>query len=243
MSSDVQQMFRSIAPRYDLANEVLSFGTHALWRRAALAESALCPGMRVLDLCTGTGDLAFAIAEVVGRNGEVVAVDFVEEMLDRAREKLQRRGSAAPITFLQGDAMKLEFPAQSFDAVTIAFGIRNVDDPQRCLADIKKLLKPNGRLTVLEFGQATVPVFRELYRFYSSYCMPAIGWLLTGNRAAYQYLPETAERFPAGERFLALLRAAGFRQYQARALFGGIAYVYCADADTAALASSRVENS
>lgn len=224
MSAQVQQMFSSIAPRYDVANEILSLGVHRLWRRAAVRLSGARGGEAVLDCATGTGALAIAFKRRVGPGGTVVGTDFCPEMLAPAPEKAAAAG--ADIRFEVADALALPYPDQSFDIASIAFGIRNVDDPVRCLREMSRVVRPSGRVVVLEFGQPGGP-FGALFRAYSSVVMPRIGGLLTGNRAAYEYLPRTSAAFPAADRFLALMDQAGtFAARTATALTFGTAYVY-----------------
>jgi demethylmenaquinone methyltransferase/2-methoxy-6-polyprenyl-1,4-benzoquinol methylase len=224
MSTEVQRMFASIAPRYDATNQVLSLGVHRRWRRAAVRLSGAAPGQRALDCATGTGDLAIALKRAVGPAGEVVGTDFCAEMLERAPAKARRAG--LDVRFEVADAMALPYPRASFDVATIAFGIRNVDDPVRCLREMARVVKPGGRVAVLEFGQPRGP-FGALFRAYSRHVMPAIGGLITGNRSAYEYLPRTAAAFPAGDRFLAMMDdAAAFAQRAAHPLTFGTALVY-----------------
>jgi len=224
MSTEVREMFASIARRYDTANEVLSLGIHKGWRRAAVAISGAKPGQRVLDCATGTGDLALEFKRAVGPAGEVIGTDFCAEMLEAAPAKAERAG--LKVTFAVADALALPYPDGEFDVASIAFGIRNVDDPVRCLREMARVLKPGGSVVVLEFGQPR-GAFGALFRAYSRGVMPVVGGLLTGNRAAYEYLPRTAASFPAGERFVALMREAGvFRATEAHPLTFGTAYVY-----------------
>lgn len=224
MSAEVQQMFASIAPGYDRTNEVLSMGVHRAWRRATVKWSGAAPGQKILDCATGTGDLALALKRAVGPAGEVLGTDFCPEMLAVAPGKAERAG--LEIKFEVADAMKLPYPTARFDVATIAFGIRNVDDPVACLREMGRVVRPGGRVVVLEFGQPTGP-FGALFRFYSRHVMPAVGGLLTGNRAAYEYLPRTSAAFPAGEKFVALMEQAGcFAKRDAHPLTFGTAYVY-----------------
>jgi demethylmenaquinone methyltransferase/2-methoxy-6-polyprenyl-1,4-benzoquinol methylase len=224
VSEQVREMFASIARRYDAANEVLSLGVHRSWRRAAVQLSGARPGQRVLDCATGTGDLALAFKRAVGPTGTVVATDFCEEMLAGAKPKARRAG--LEIQFEVADALALPFADHSFDIASIAFGIRNVDDPVRCLREMARVVKKDGRVVVLEFGQPHGP-FGALFRVYSRRVMPAVGGLLTGNREAYEYLPRTAAAFPAGDRFLALMDEGGsFRERASTPLLSGTAYVY-----------------
>ncbi len=221
-------MFASIAPRYDVTNVVLSLGLDRLWRRVAVRESGAAPGARVLDCATGTGDLALALRRAVEPGGTVLGMDFCAAMLEPAREKARRAG-LEDVQFEVADALALPYPAQSFDVATIAFGIRNVDDPLRCLKEMSRVVRPGGRVVVLEFGQPS-GAWGALYRVYSRLLMPTVGGLLTGNRSAYAYLPRTAAVFPAGERFLSLMDEAGtFSARRAISLTGGIAFVYVGD--------------
>lgn len=224
MSEQVREMFSSIAPKYDLANEVLSFGVHRLWRRATIHASAARSGQRVLDCATGTGDLALAFKRTVGESGEVVGTDFCEPMLVHARRKAEQ--AHLRVHFEPADATRLPYPDAGFDISSISFGIRNVDDPVACLREMARVVRPGGRVVVLEFGQPR-GLFGMLYSFYSRTVMPFIGGLLTGNRGAYSYLPRTAAAFPAGERFVDLMKQAGcFRTMEARPLLSGMAYIY-----------------
>lgn len=224
MSTEVRMMFSSIARRYDVTNEVLSFGVHRLWRRKAVKLSGAAEGMSVLDCATGTGDLALAFKRKVGPSGRVVGTDFCPEMLEPAPAKAQREG--LDVTFEVADAMSLPYPSNSFDVASISFGIRNVDDPVVCLRELARVVKPGGRVVVLEFGQPD-GLFGGLFRFYSRVVMPNIGALLTGNRTAYEYLPRTASQFPAGERFLDMMDSSGaYASRAAHPLTFGTAYVY-----------------
>ncbi len=224
MSTEVRMMFSSIARRYDVTNEVLSFGIHRLWRRTAVRLSGAAPGQAVLDCATGTGDLALAFKRKVGPEGRVVGTDFCPEMLEPAPAKAAKEG--LELTWEVADAMALPYAADTFDVASISFGIRNVDDPVQCLRDMARVVKPGGRVIVVEFGQPR-GLFGALFRFYSKVLMPAIGSLITGNRAAYEYLPRTAAAFPAGDNFLALMDQTGaYQSRKAHPLTFGTAYVY-----------------
>ena len=224
MSAEVRRMFASIAGRYDAANQVLSLGVHRGWRRAAVRMAQARPGMRVLDCATGTGDLALEFARAVEPGGEVTAADFCPEMLQHAPAKAAR--ARLPIRFAVADALALPFANQSFDVVSIGFGIRNVDDPLQCLREMTRVLRPGGSAIVLEFGRPR-GAFGAVFRGYSATVLPLVGGLLTGNRAAYEYLPRTAAAFPSGEEFLALMRESGaFSRSEAHPLLFGTAYVY-----------------
>jgi demethylmenaquinone methyltransferase/2-methoxy-6-polyprenyl-1,4-benzoquinol methylase len=224
MSAQVRTMFAQIAPRYDLTNEVLSLGIHRRWRSAAVRLSGARPGDAVLDCATGTGDLALAFKRKVGAGGTVVGIDFCSEMLGPASEKAKRAG--LDVRFEEADALALPFADASFDIAAIAFGIRNVDNAVTCLRELSRVVRRGGRVVVLEFGQPR-GAFGALFRVYSRHIMPNVGGLLTGHRAAYEYLPRTAAAFPAGERFLALMREANtFGSQTSHPLTFGTAFVY-----------------
>jgi demethylmenaquinone methyltransferase/2-methoxy-6-polyprenyl-1,4-benzoquinol methylase len=224
MSEKVRSMFASIAGRYDITNTVLSLGTHHLWRSITVKESGVSAGQRVLDCATGTGDLALAFKEKVGKEGVVIGTDFCKEMLDLAPAKAAKEG--LDVTFEIADAMNLPYESNRFDVASISFGIRNVDDPLICLKEMARVVRPGGNVVVLEFGQPK-GLFKYFYGFYQKYIMPLLGGLLTGNKEAYTYLPETSARFPSGNEFLELMKKAGvFSAMKYRPLTFGIAYIY-----------------
>jgi demethylmenaquinone methyltransferase/2-methoxy-6-polyprenyl-1,4-benzoquinol methylase len=220
-------MFAEIAPTYDRVNSVLSLGIHHRWRKRAVEAAGVRPGDRVLDCATGTGDLALAFKRAVGTDGRVVGTDFCAEMMATAPAKARANG--LEVTFEVADAMALPYADNSFDLATISFGIRNVDDPVRALREMSRVVRPGGRVLVLEFGQPT-GLWGTMFRFYSNIVMPTVGGLLSGNRPAYKYLPETSARFPAGDRFVALMKDAGtFSAHRAISLTGGVAWIYVGD--------------
>jgi demethylmenaquinone methyltransferase / 2-methoxy-6-polyprenyl-1,4-benzoquinol methylase len=214
-------MFASISKRYDRANTVLSGGIHHLWRRKAVRFSDARRGDAVLDCASGTGDLAIAFQRAVGAEGRVVGTDFVAEMLTVAREK------APSITFEVADVTSLPYADATFDIASISFGIRNVGDPSRGITEMARVVKPGGRVMVLEFGQPENRAFGALYDFYRRRVLPRIGGMVTGDKGAYEYLEKSAGRFPCGEEFVALMRgAAAFRTIEYVPLSFGIAYLY-----------------
>lgn len=223
-ASRVREMFDSIAHRYDLGNSVLSFGIHHYWRKRLLALVPDSAQAAALDVCTGTGDLLPALRK---KFGKVVGVDFCLPMLVCASRKSAIQMSNA--TLLQGDGLRLPFAENTFDCITVSFGVRNFANLQQGLAELLRVLKPGGSLLVLEFGQPTLPLFSHLYRWYSVWIMPRIGGLVTGNAAAYTYLPETARVFPCGDQFGGILRSTGFQPKKTLALTGGIAFAYHAE--------------
>jgi demethylmenaquinone methyltransferase/2-methoxy-6-polyprenyl-1,4-benzoquinol methylase len=217
IGSEVNSMFGSIAERYDLANSVLSLGIHKLWRRRLL--SLVSEGtVAALDLCTGTGDLLPILRK---RCQFVQGADFCLPMM-RAGQKKRRTEDR----FLQADALSLPFANSSFDLITVAFGVRNLENIRQGLAEMHRVLKPGGKLIVLEFGQPSLPVFGALYRWYSAHLLPLIGGVLTGNKSAYTYLPETSKVFPCGQAFAQLLSDVGFSVKLAEAQTFGVAFLY-----------------
>lgn len=233
MSRTVQDMFSSIAGGYDRANTVLSLGIHHRWRRAALRLLAPQPGDRLLDVCTGTGDVAFSLLQRLHGQGEVIGTDFCAPMLEIARKKAAERGlGEEKVRFVEADALRLPFRDASFDGAIVAFGIRNVDNPVQGLGEMRRVVRPGGHVVVLEFGQPGGPVLGPLYRFYTGRVLPALGGLVTGQRAAYEYLNRTSSVFPAGDRFLELMREAGLARPLAAPLSFGIAYAYRGEVPT-----------
>lgn len=218
----VQDLFRRVAPKYDFLNRLLSFRRDVAWRRFTARKAGLEPGGSVLDVATGTGDLAFDLAEVVGSTGRVVGLDFTEEMLVRARAKADKLGLADVCRFVQGNALELPFEGAQFDAATIAFGLRNVVDRERCLLEMRRVVKPGGRVLVLEFSQPVWPVFRQVYLLYFRHILPFIGRLVQGDADTYRYLPETVLAFPDQEALAANMRNLGFHNVHYYNLTGGI---------------------
>ncbi len=224
MSDKVKNMFADIAGDYDRVNGILSFGIHRFWRNQAILESGARSGDHVLDCATGTGDLAISFAQAVGTDGYVLGTDFCREMIELAPEKANDKG--LNIDFEVADTLNLPYDDDLFDISSIAFGIRNVDDPVQALKEMARVVKPDGRVIVLEFGQPE-GLLKYPYTIYSKHIMPAIGGWISGNREAYTYLPETSAAFPAGEAFLDVMRNTGtFSRQRAEKLTGGIAYIY-----------------
>ncbi|MFM7322782.1 MAG: bifunctional demethylmenaquinone methyltransferase/2-methoxy-6-polyprenyl-1,4-benzoquinol methylase UbiE [Armatimonadota bacterium] len=207
----VREMFDAIAPRYDRLNSILSLRLHHRWRAAAVRAAGLRPGARALDVCTGTGDLAFALAKAVGPRGGVDATDFSEPMLEYARRKPADRSSGANVRFSQADTQALPFPNGAYDAATVAFGIRNVADIDLGLREMARVVAPGGRVVLLEFNRPRARWFAALYDLYSRAVMPRIGGWISGRRSAYAYLPASVEAFHSRETLAAKMEAAGLR--------------------------------
>jgi demethylmenaquinone methyltransferase/2-methoxy-6-polyprenyl-1,4-benzoquinol methylase len=208
----VAEVFDSVATRYDLMNDLMSLGLHRLWKRYAIGVSGVRAGHRVLDLAGGTGDLAALIAPRVGEAGLVVVADINRAMLEVGRERLDDRGLVGSLRYAQLDAEQLPFADNSFDCVTMAFGLRNVTRKERALESILRTLRPGGRLLVLEFSQVTVAALRPLYDLYSFRALPLIGRLVAGDAGSYRYLAESIRMHPDQETLKAMMQAAGFVQ-------------------------------
>lgn len=222
----VREMFGRIAGRYDLLNRWLSLRRDVAWRRRAAALASLAPGSRVLDVATGTGDLAFELARRVGPPGEVVGLDFVPKMLALAQKKAQRRVEGKWCRFVAGNAMALPFPDASFDAVTIAFGLRNLRDIGAALTEMIRVVRPGGRVVVLELCQPVWPGLKQLYAFYFQRLVPWIGRAVQGVSGPYHYLPESVRRFPDQKRLRSIMAEAGLNEVFYVNLTGGIAAVH-----------------
>ena len=219
-------MFDAIAGRYDLLNTVLSGGLDRYWRRRMIASLQLTGRERLLDVCTGTADVAIGAARRKTGAARVVGVDFSGLMLTHGLEKVKALGLAQRIQLIRGDAMILPAAAQSVDAVTIAFGIRNVQRTEVACAELLRVLRPGGRLAILEFGLPVFPAVRPLYLWYFNHVLPRIGRAVSRHDAAYTYLPESVGAFQFGDEFARLLTTAGFSQVKARPLALGIVYLY-----------------
>ncbi len=218
-------MFDRIAPRYDLLNRLLSFGIDQWWRREAVEVLRAERPSRVLDVATGTADLAIRAARVLDPD-EVVGVDLAAEMLHIGRRKVAREGSTRTITLHEADAADLPFADASFDAALVAFGVRNFEDLQAGLREIARVLRPEGTLVVLEFSWPRTPVVRQLYSLYARYVLPLVGRLLSGDAGAYAYLPASVRAFPDGNDFLRRMEVADYHDLKWRPLTFGVASLY-----------------
>ena len=216
----VRDMFARISPRYDLLNHLLSGNIDKRWRRNVVEKlrPLLSPHAQVLDVACGTGDLSIALFENIG--ARVTGVDFCRPMLERAARKQPR------IAFVEGDALQLPFDDAVFDAVTIAFGLRNLSSVEQGLSELLRVLKPNGWTAILEFSKPVVPGFRSLAAAYCTRLLPRIGGLISGSRSAYEYLPDSVSRFPDQETLSAMMTAAGFADVEFENLTGGVAALH-----------------
>ncbi|MET0256816.1 MAG: bifunctional demethylmenaquinone methyltransferase/2-methoxy-6-polyprenyl-1,4-benzoquinol methylase UbiE [Luteibacter sp.] len=222
----VGQVFTSVARSYDLMNDLMSFGIHRLWKRHFVAVSGVRRGDRVLDLAGGTGDIAALLKPVVGDEGEVVVGDINAAMLGVGRDRLTDRGLVAGLRWAQMNAEMLPFPDNSFDAVTIAFGLRNVTDKDKALADMYRILKPGGRALVLEFSRVQSPVLSRLYDVHSFKILPRLGRLFANDGDSYRYLAESIRKHPDQETLKGMMLAAGFGHVEVRNLTNGIVAIH-----------------
>ena len=222
----VAQVFDSVATRYDLMNDLMSFGLHRLWKRFAVDVSGVHEGERVLDLAGGTGDVAALLVGRVGGAGSVVVADINRSMLGVGRERLDGRGLVGNVTYAQANAERLPFAGASFDCVTMAFGLRNVTHKEAALAETLRVLRPGGRLLVLEFSHVTVAALRPLYDLYSLHGLPLMGRLVAGDADSYRYLAESIRMHPDQETLKGMMEAAGFVHCDYLNHTGGIVAVH-----------------
>jgi len=221
----IAAMFDAIAGRYDLLNHLLSAGIDYTWRRRAIASLALTGTERVLDLCTGTADLAIA-ARAAAPAARVVGVDFSHEMLRVGAAKVRRASLGGSVELVRGDAMRIPVATASVDAVTIAFGIRNVERPDIACRDMYRVLRPRGRFAILEFAIPTTPVFRAVYLAYFRHILPRLGRAVSRHESAYDYLPASVNAFATPDDFVKILRQSGFVDIQAVPLTFGAVFLY-----------------
>ncbi len=223
-------MFDAIAPRYDLLNRLLSAGIDRRWRAAAIRSLQLTGRETVLDVCTGTADVALAARR--GGAARVLGIDFAGAMLTLGRRKVAAAGESGRIPLARADAMRIPVGDAAVDAVTVAFGIRNVERPDVACAEMARTLRPGGRLAILEFGVPRVPGVRPLYLWYFRRVLPLIGRMISGHTGAYTYLPASVGAFPPPAEFMAMLRSAGFVETRAEPLTFGIVHLYTATRGT-----------
>jgi demethylmenaquinone methyltransferase/2-methoxy-6-polyprenyl-1,4-benzoquinol methylase len=222
----VRAVFSSVAGKYDVMNDLLSFGVHRLWKQFTLSLTGLAAGQSALDVAGGTGDLTRGLARQVGKTGRVVLSDINRSMLAAGRDRLLDLGYAGNVEYLVADAERLPFADASFDCVTIGFGLRNVTDKAAALASMYRVLKPGGQLLVLEFSKPVAPGLKPLYDAYSFNLLPLMGRLVAKDAASYRYLAESIRMHPDQETLLGMLEGAGFRATRYHNLTGGIVAVH-----------------
>ena len=218
----VRGVFDSVAGKYDLMNDLMSGGLHRLWKRFALLQTGLRPGGRALDVASGTGDLGSGLARQVGPSGLAVLTDINREMLSRGRDRLLDAGLCGNVAFVIANAECLPFPDRSFDCVTIGFGLRNVTDKPAALASMRRVLRPGGRLLVLEFSKLQVAPLQPVYDAWSFKVLPRLGSLVAGDEASYRYLAESIRMHPDQPTLAAMMKVAGFEDCRWNNLAGGI---------------------
>ena len=222
----VKDVFTTVAGKYDLMNDLMSFGTHRLWKRFVAERTGLNPGDRAIDVAGGTGDLARLMARKVGERGRVVVYDINREMIEVGRDRSIDKGFLKDIAYVQGDAEEIGFDDNSFHCATIGFGIRNVTHIDRAIRELMRVVKPGGRVICLEFSRPTSKLMNTLYDLYSFKIIPEIGDAITGNKDAYLYLPESIRKFPDQETFKKMMEDAGLFKVRYYNLFNGVAAVH-----------------
>jgi demethylmenaquinone methyltransferase/2-methoxy-6-polyprenyl-1,4-benzoquinol methylase len=218
----VADVFDSVSRRYDLMNDLMTWGLHRRWKRRAVAMANVLPGQKALDLAGGTGDIAIRLAKRVGPTGEVVLSDINPSMLDQARRRLKGHKMKERISIREADAEQLPFADASFDVVTIGFGLRNVTNQLRALSEMLRVLKPGGRLVILEFSRPVVWLVQPFYDLYSFTVIPALGWLVAYDATSYRYLAESIRVHPDRETLLQMMRDAGFSTCRYTTMLFGI---------------------
>ncbi|MBS0029331.1 bifunctional demethylmenaquinone methyltransferase/2-methoxy-6-polyprenyl-1,4-benzoquinol methylase UbiE [Chitinophaga sp. 22321] len=223
----IATMFDDIAHRYDFLNHFMSLGIDIIWRKKALGYLTSLQPKLMLDVATGTGDFAI-MAERRLRPDKIVGIDISEGMLAHGREKIEKLGLGNKITLQSGDSETISFPDKTFDAITVAFGVRNFEHLEKGLSDMRRVLKPGGKLVILEFSNPTVFPIKQLYNLYFRYITPLLGKWIAKSQAAYSYLPESVKAFPQGEAMRTILTNTGFQAVTCKTLTFGICSIYCA---------------
>lgn len=222
----VQEIFSSVADKYDLMNDLMSFGTHRFWKRFVAEKTNLREGDSAIDVCGGTADIAMLMANRVGEKGKIVVYDINKEMLEFGRDKCIDKGFLKNIQYVQGDAEEIAFEDNTFHCATVGFGIRNVTYLEKAFREMMRVIKPGGRVICLEFSHPTSKVLSKLYDLYSFKVMPEIGEVVTGNREAYTYLPESIRKFPTQEELKKIMEGVGLFKVKYYNFFNGIAAVH-----------------
>ena len=222
----VREVFNSVARRYDLMNDLMSAGLHRLWKRVAVETIAVRPGMQVLDLASGTGDLARAMSRRVGSDGHVVLGDINDQMLRVGRDRCIDNGELRGLSWCQCDAETLPYPSESFDRVTIGFGLRNVTNKKAALKEMYRVLKPGGKALILEFSKPVSASLSQIYDAYSFSVLPAMGQLVAQDKESYQYLAESIRKHPDQDTLADMLGSVGFKSVAYQNLTGGIVAIH-----------------
>lgn len=222
----VEEMFDDIAGRYDFLNRFLSVGTDMGWRKKALRQLSHRPLNHMLDVATGTGDMAIMASRLL-KPGKITGIDISDGMLAIGKDKINQLGLGGSIELLKGDSETINFNDNTFDAVTVAFGVRNFQHLEKGLSEIRRVLKPGGKLMVLEFSQPTLPLVKPVYTFYMKIVTPSMGKLFSKNRDAYKYLDESIKKFPEGKNFTTILDKLGYQKTYSKPLSLGICSIYC----------------
>jgi demethylmenaquinone methyltransferase/2-methoxy-6-polyprenyl-1,4-benzoquinol methylase len=218
----VADVFHSVAGKYDLMNDLMSGGIHRLWKRITVDQSGVKRGHKVLDIAGGTGDLTLKFARMVGQEGKVILADINDSMLKVGRDKLINSGVGGNVEYVQANAECLPFKDNTFDVITIAFGLRNVTDQNAAIASMLRVLKPGGKLMILEFSRTNNPVFTKLYDFYSFNILPQMGKVIAGDAESYRYLAESIRKHPDQETLKGMMEQAGFVNCRYQNMTGGV---------------------
>lgn len=218
----VAQVFHSVAAKYDIMNDLMSGGVHRLWKRHTISQSGVRTGNKVLDIAGGTGDLTLKLSRLVGSDGQVILADINDSMLKVGRDKLANHGAVGNVKFVQANAEELPFPDNTFDCITIAFGLRNVTNKSKALASMYRVLKPGGRLLVLEFSKPQSELLSKAYDHYSFRLLPTMGKLIANDAESYRYLAESIRMHPDQETLQGMMDEVGFERTQFQNLTGGI---------------------
>ena len=218
----VAGVFHSVAAKYDIMNDLMSFGIHRVWKKIAISKSGVRKGDRVLDLAGGTGDLAYKFCQMVGSEGKVILSDINSSMLEVGKEKLTNKGCVGNIEYIQANAESLPFPNNYFDCITISFGLRNVTDKAKAIVSMQRVLKPGGKLLILEFSKPVVPMLSKIYDEYSFKALPFMGKIITQDAESYKYLAESIRKHPDQETLKQMMLDASFDDAEYQNMTGGI---------------------
>lgn len=224
----VEEMFDKIAVKYDFLNHFLSFGIDVGWRKKAIKQLQKLAPQRVLDVATGTGDVAILTYKLL-KSKKIIGIDISERMLELGRQKIEKHSLQNHVELLKGDSETISFSDNSFDAVTVAFGVRNFEDLEKGLMEIKRVMRSGGKLVILECSRPTLPVIKNIYNFYLNKIAPKIGTIISKNKNAYQYLNDSVQNFPERKLFIDILNKLGYKNTSCKTLSLGICSIYCGE--------------